>query len=59
MAAAPPADGVPGGDAGLGLPGVFGLDDHKKYKNKNRRQSHKSNDEMSANLLIEDVFLVN
>ena len=27
MAAAPPADGVPGGEAGLGLPGVFGLDD--------------------------------
>ena len=25
--AAPPEDGVPGGDAGLGLPGVFGLDD--------------------------------
>ena len=59
MAAAPPADGVPGGDAGLGLPGVFGLDDLQEIKNKNRRQSHKSNDKMFANLLIEDVFLLN
>ena len=34
MAALPPAEGVPGGDAGLGLPGVLGLDDlrNAKYK---------------------------
>ena len=32
MAALPPAEGVPGGDAGLGLPGVLGLDDLRNAK---------------------------
>jgi len=32
LAELPPAEGVPGGDAGLGLPGVLGLDDLRNAK---------------------------
>ena len=37
MAALPPADGVPGGEAGLGLPGVLGLDDLQEKQNENKK----------------------
>lgn len=36
MAVLAPAEGVPGGEAGLGLPGVLGLDELEELQNENK-----------------------
>lgn len=36
MAVLAPAEGVPGGEAGLGLPGVLGLDELQELQNENK-----------------------
>ena len=37
FAVLPDAEGVPGGEAGLGLPGVLGLDELQKKREKERK----------------------
>ena len=39
FAVLPDAEGVPGGEAGLGLPGVLGLDELQKKERKKERKN--------------------